>query len=471
MKRNKTLGHYFFMNSVLVILLTLLIYGITLWIGKTAFDRLFMLNLKWKGIEAEEAYTYPFENINTKSIEALGGWIEILDENWKVVYVKGEKQDAVYQYDEYQLLDASAALHKASDQYPYIYNVYPVKGPQNRQYVYIVKFPKTLYHVSVTANLTSLFQHPNALQIGLVLSLAGIFLILFLIIMRICNRYTARHINTPLKHLIQGIHAMEAHNYNYRMDFQAEKEFACIRDSFNTMAGRLEAAENEKRAIEKSRQRLLTDISHDLKTPITSIMGYSKLLYEEQTSGDEDKERYLGYIYRKSIYLTQLIEELFEIARLEDEGFQLNCQSGDMAEWLRQVVSEVYPEFEDKSMELQIDISEQPVILEFDQRQMKRAVLNLLYNALKYNPDNTKIRIELHREANGAVLRILDNGTGIQKELKDRIFEPFVCREEAEDNGTGLGLAITRKIIERHNGKIELSSEDNFVTVFQIYLP
>jgi signal transduction histidine kinase len=257
------------------------------------------------------------------------------------------------------------------------------------------------------------------------------------------------------------------------MSFEAEKEFASIRDTFNKMAERLEEIQVEKRLLELNKQRMIADISHDLKTPITSILGFSKLLNEDENIDNEDKNRYTHYIYQKSSYVAELIDELFEISKLEDEKYKFTYIRTDTAEWLRQIISEIYPEIENKDMELDVTICEAPVILDIDVNQMKRAVLNLINNALKYNPKKTVLRIYCNKEAGNAIVRISDNGEGIPKELKDSIFEPFVYKDKSGSNSrsTGLGLAISKRIIERHNGSISLSSNNEDITVFTIVLP
>ncbi|OYO76228.1 hypothetical protein CG709_15565 [Lachnotalea glycerini] len=300
----------------------------------------------------------------------------------------------------------------------------------------------------------------------------GIFLLLFLTIMYFYHRFRVRHINKPLKLMLCGIQEMEAQNYKYRLDFNAEKEFACIRDSFNELAKRLEESEEDKRRIEKSKMRMLTEISHDLKTPITSIYGFSKLLYESKLLSSEERMLFIGDIYKKTDYIAQLIDELFEIAKLDDKGFEFSYNKVDMAEWLRQLVSEFYPEFENKDMNPDIVIDEESVFIEIDEKQMKRAVCNLLNNAVIYNPNGVSVQILFKRERNKIVLQIADNGIGISNAMKSRIFEPFTrVNENKAGQGTGLGLAITKKIIERHRGRIILTSNQEYKTIFNIQLP
>ncbi len=473
MKDKKSISRFLLINSMVVIVLAVFIYYTTTLAGRLVIDNFVLMNLNWKDFGAENTYTYPFDHINTGSIEALGGWIEILDENKKVIFVKGKKQDNIYQYYENQLFDYSVMLHNDAEKYPCIYNIYPVEGPGGKPYLYIIKFPKTLYHTSIIANITSVISHPNGLHIIVYAAVAALYLLIFLVAMRFYSKFMARHIKTPLEYLMQGITEMEKQNYKFRMHFYAEKEFASIRDAFNKMAEKLEKIRDEKRALEESKHHMLAEISHDLKTPVTSILGFSRLLMDGSVSGSAENERYAGYIYKKSSYLAELIDELFQISKLDDDSFKFTFLKADIAEWLRRVVSESYPEFEKKGILLDIDISEAQIILEFDGTELKRAINNLLYNEIRYNPEKTTVQIKCYREVNKTVIRISDNGAGIPEEIRDSIFQPFVSGGKTKDSrvGTGLGLAITKRIIERHNGSISLRSDEDNKTIFTIELP
>ena len=473
MKDKKSIGRFLFRNSVVIVLIALVIFFIARFICNTISEILIFKYLNWEYIGSEKTYTYPFDRMNTKSIEAVGGWIEILDENRRVIFVRGTKRDQIYQYDQNQLFDDAAILHRDTGRYPFIYNIYPVKGPAGKDYLFIIKLPKLLYHVSITANFWAVFSHPNRLHIIAWVAISGCFLILFLAGMYIYSKFLAKHIRKPLGYLMDGIKEMEKQNYRFRLNFYAEREFAWIRDAFNEMITRLEKAESEKRRLEESKQRMLVDISHDLKTPITSICGFSKLLHDGEIDAAKDREKYVTYIYNKAHYVAGLVDDLFELSKLEDENFQFAYSRNNLAEWLRQLVGEIYPEFERKKFILDIDIEEKPIMVDFDPIQMTRAVNNLLYNVLKHNPEQTRVRIRCRREESQAVLQIADNGIGIPAELRDIIFDPFVRGDEegSAKDGTGLGLAIAKKIIQRHNGTIILSSAEEAVTIFTIGLP
>ncbi|UGB28920.1 sensor histidine kinase [Metabacillus sp. B2-18] len=217
----------------------------------------------------------------------------------------------------------------------------------------------------------------------------------------------------------------------------------------------------EKEQLEESKKRMLADLSHDLKTPMTTIQGYSKALYEEFVEDEEQKQRYLKYIHDKSVRVTTLIDELFMFSKLETPDSQLNKEKKDLCEFFREVIVEYYQLFSEKKMELNIDIPITKLIYEFDSKLLYRAISNLLENAAKYNPEQTTVFISLTKRANCITLEIGDDGTGIKDDLTNTLFDPFVRGDKSRknDGGSGLGLAITKKIIEKHEGKIILDTK------------
>lgn len=217
----------------------------------------------------------------------------------------------------------------------------------------------------------------------------------------------------------------------------------------------------EKEQLEESKKRMLADLSHDLKTPMTTIQGYSKALYEEFVEDEEQKKRYLKYIHDKSVRVTTLIDELFMFSKLETPDSQLNKEKKDLCEFYREVIVEYYQLFSEKNMELNIDIPTTKLIYEFDSKLLYRAISNLLENAAKYNPEQTTVFISLTKRANCIALEIGDDGTGIKDDLTNTLFDPFVRGDKSRknDGGSGLGLAITKKIIEKHEGKIILDTK------------
>lgn len=231
--------------------------------------------------------------------------------------------------------------------------------------------------------------------------------------------------------------------------------------------------EEKKRKEEYDRQKnlLLSDIAHDIKTPITTICGYAGALADNMVLEEPKKQEYLQAIYTKSLRMSELITLLFEYVQLDSSGFVLHKEKGDVGELLRENVALLYSDFEEKGIELKIDIPEQEFPYEMDKIQMARAVSNILTNMVRYNEKGNVVAVRLD---DSYQIRIGDNGIPISDELAAHIFEPFSRGDAARSTtgGTGLGLSIAAKIVEMHGGSLQLirNSREGYVKEFQIVL-
>ncbi len=234
----------------------------------------------------------------------------------------------------------------------------------------------------------------------------------------------------------------------------------------------LEREKKQKEEYDKQRNLLLSDIAHDIKTPITTVCGYAKALSDHVVCEEEKQEEYLQAIYAKSMRMSELITLLFEYVKLDSEGFVLHKQPGDVAELLRENAALLYADFEAKGIELLVDISEEKFPYEMDKIQMSRAVGNILTNMIRYNEKGNTVSVQLK---NPCQIRIADNGMPISDELAEHIFEPFSRGDEARSTkgGSGLGLSIAAKIVQMHGGRLTLerNGKDGYVKTFVITLP
>ncbi|MEK5444154.1 sensor histidine kinase [Fredinandcohnia sp. FSL W7-1320] len=242
-------------------------------------------------------------------------------------------------------------------------------------------------------------------------------------------------------------------------------------ENLKRTAEELEQKNREKTRLEESKKQMLADISHDLKTPITTIQGYSKVLYEGLVKDEEQTKKYLRYIYEKSIRVTSLIDELFMFSKLDSPDVPIQKEKKDICEFYRGVIAEHYDIFEEKDMELEIDIPNEKIMHAFDQKLLNRALSNLLQNINKYNPEETKVFLKLTKNEEKIIIEIGDDGIGIREDIARTVFDPFVRGDKSRmnDEGSGLGLAITKKIIELHNGNIRVDTtpkqgKTNFIT-------
>ena len=223
-----------------------------------------------------------------------------------------------------------------------------------------------------------------------------------------------------------------------------------------------EEQRRQQEAYERQRNLLLSDVAHDLKTPMTTVAGYAQALAEGEVKNPDTQQEYLDAIKRKSMQMNELIGLLFEYVKLDSEGFSLKKEETDLAELLREAVASLYTDFEEKGMELSLSIPEEPGLLLLDPVQFSRAIRNLLTNAIKHNPSGTTVGVNMQDKSRELVVEVWDNGVTIPSEMAAHLFEPFVQGDASRRsaNGSGLGLSITQKIVAMHGGSIRLKQEE-----------
>lgn len=230
------------------------------------------------------------------------------------------------------------------------------------------------------------------------------------------------------------------------------------------------AQEKEQQlAFDRKRSLLLSDIAHDIKTPITTICGYSRALAEGVASEEKRKE-YLDVIYAKSMRIDALISLLFEYVKLGSEGYELHREQGDLAELLREMTALLYTDFEERQMTLVLDIPEEEVFWEMDRVQMGRAITNLLTNAVRYGKEGGRVLVRL----SGYEITVADEGEPVDPAFAEHIFDPFTRADKARTSqgGSGLGLGISHKIVEMHGGQLILNQTfgEGYTKAFQMRL-
>lgn len=219
-----------------------------------------------------------------------------------------------------------------------------------------------------------------------------------------------------------------------------------------------QAAEEMRKVYEKKRNLMLSDIAHDLRTPITTIAGYSKALNDDMVVSEEKKKEYLLAIENKSARMNDLINLLFDYVRLDSESYGLRKDEIDLPELLRTIAASLYSDIEEKGMEFEISIPEEVHMVSLDRVQFSRVIVNLINNAIKHNEADTVISLEMKVEKEKIQISVSDNGGLITTVLADHIFEPFAMGDASRNaqSGSGLGLSIAKKIVEMHGWTLEL---------------
>ena len=346
--------------------------------------------------------------------------------------------------------------------------------------VIVQRFSTNVLQIKLETNIPAQFGSPILEQlyyIGLLL----LFLIILIIILLpyllaaiAFGRMVSKKVEGPIHRLTEGMEQVSEGKLDTRLTFETEHEFIQMRNTFNEMAEQMEQNAKEKKEFENRRNSLLSDIAHDLKTPITTISGYATALIDGLIKSPEKELQYLEAIKAKSLRMDELIMLLFEYVKLDSVGFKLNREDVDLAELLRENIALLYTDFETKKIEINMEIPVDKVYYEVDRIQFSRVLANLLNNAIRYNLEGTVVTI---RMTIGECIRIViaDNGDPIGKGIMEHIFEPFVTGDESRNtrSGSGLGLSIAKKVVIMHGGDLILDHEinDEYTKAFVITLP
>lgn len=276
-----------------------------------------------------------------------------------------------------------------------------------------------------------------------------------------------------LKEIIIGIERMKNGDMEFELRVEGEDELAVIANSINEMRVRI-ASENEtKRLAEQTKDELITNVAHDLRTPLTSVIGYLDLVRQENILTPAQQKKYIGIAYDKAKSLETLIKDLFDYTRYNKDKVKIHQNILDLNEFMTQLVDEFYPSFTDKGLVCVQEFANESLIVYGDGELLARAIGNLMSNAIKYGADGKQIEIYTERHAGDAVIKVVNYGRIIPKEDLNKIFDKFYRVESSRSlktGGTGLGLAIAKNIVELHEGKISADSGLSGTT-FQISLP
>ena len=224
------------------------------------------------------------------------------------------------------------------------------------------------------------------------------------------------------------------------------------------------------RQTEEINRQLMTSLSHDVRTPLTTLIGYLDAAYKGLVTG-KDRDDYIEIARRKAHDLKEYIDVLFDWFKLNSDEFALEIQSVEAAELTRNILIDWIPIFEDKQVDYDIDIPEQPVRVRLDTDSYMRIINNLIQNVIAHSHAD-KIKISLSKQGNNLRLLLADNGVGIEKEDLKHIFERlYKCDKGRSEKGSGLGLSIVHQLVEKMGGNITVESLPGKGTEFTLLFP
>lgn len=318
----------------------------------------------------------------------------------------------------------------------------------------------------------SMLQGSYILRLGIGVIVAGLFVALLvgLLAFRWITRRTRQ-----LQRAMTRFEASDFRNYLPVADRSGRggDEISRLARTFDAMAERLVAQLDELEKTDTLRRELVANISHDLRTPLTSLRGFLETLsLKGDRLSEDERRRYLEGAIRQADRLNRLVAGLFELARLDSGTQQLEIEPLTLAELAQDAVQQFRLEAERRGVQLEARVADAPALVEGDVGLLARVLDNLLDNGLRHTPEGGRVTVRLAELSNKVVLEVSDTGCGIDADDLPHVFDRLFQRQwRAESNGAGLGLAIARRIVELHGGTIRVESERGHGTTFSVELP
>lgn len=298
--------------------------------------------------------------------------------------------------------------------------------------------------------------------------LFAIFITVFLLIFLLPVNNKVKYI----KYISHQVAEIKNEKLGLTLKVRGNDELAELCKSINLMSLLLKEKFEQEREIENTKTELITNVSHDLRTPLTAIIGYLDILNNEKYKSKEEGKEYLSSTYNLSIKLKKLIDELFEYTKLSSSDMALELNEADLGGILNQMLGEYTPVFEAKGLRIITDIDEK-IPVKIDIEKIVRVFDNILSNAEKYSVKPSDIIVKAENMSGYAKISVTNKGNHIEQDKLNKIFEKFYrvdISRSSNIDGSGLGLAISKKIVELHNGQIWAESDSNMVRI-HIKLP
>lgn len=299
-----------------------------------------------------------------------------------------------------------------------------------------------------------------ALLVGLIL-----FVVYFLLISRKSIDY--------LEEISRSLQDISLGNMERPIPRRSSDELGVLAENINRMSARLRVSLEEERAAEQTKNDLITSVSHDLRTPLTSILGYLELIENDKYRDEVELRQWVSIAYEKAGRLKKLIDDLFEYTRVSHRGFRMQKQRINLKDLLEQLAEEFVPQLQEAGIRCVLSAQRDEHYAMVDPDLIVRVFENLIDNAIRYGREGKQIDIDLTTDNKYTVIRIANLGSPIPASDLPSIFERFYRVEKsrsAKTGGTGLGLAIAKNIVASHDGEISAYSYQDR-TVFQVSLP
>ncbi|MBW5445772.1 HAMP domain-containing protein [Cohnella sp. CFH 77786] len=252
----------------------------------------------------------------------------------------------------------------------------------------------------------------------------------------------------------------------------SKDELGQLTQHYNSMAHRIRAQFAEIQQFESKRKLLLSNLSHDLRTPLTTMLGYAEMIRTGNYQDQQELQARAKIILQRCRYMDKLLDQMLDISRQDADGMAIHLENHNLSELIRKIAAEYIMIFDGEPFQFDVEVPDEDIYLSMDAPLMERALRNLLDNAIRYGKDGRYLGIQLTADEQSVNVIVKDKGKGIPPEHQAQIFERFYRVDRGrKGEGLGIGLAIVKDIAEAHQGSIEMNSTPNVETAFRIKLP
>ncbi len=297
-------------------------------------------------------------------------------------------------------------------------------------------------------------------------------LVLLVIALVVFWRLYRRKRRFELNHIIEGLVYISQGNYEYRIQGVYSDDMKEVVNNIHMMVDHTVETLEEERRMEESKDELISNVSHDLRTPLTSILGYLALIETNQFKSEEEARKYVSIAYQKALQMQSLVNDLFEYSQVSQSSNAISMVNFDLVQLMEQLVAEFEWQASQAEMAIEFECQQESIIMKADPEKLVRVFTNIIANALKYGSDGNLIKIEMAARSPQVYIRISNNGEPIPQRSLGHIFERFYQDEKSrtDQKGSGLGLAISKSIVDQHGGHISAYVTEGW-THFVISLP
>lgn len=350
--------------------------------------------------------------------------------------------------------------------------------------VFIMKYPveelsigrAALINPRIFAHALGSFFQKNPSALSIVVIWALICTAILITTTTVFTMHMSRSIQKPIENLKKAAECVTNGNLDFEVMGSDYDEIDALCAEFDSMRKNMKSSKAREKMMNTERSMLLANLSHDLKTPVTSIKGYIEGIRDGVADTPEKMQRYLDTIYNKAELIDDMVNNLSVYSKLELSRISFHFEYGNLGEFLMEYCEERRMDLEHNGISFGSEYGDGGILVKLDYEQMSRVFANVIDNAIKYkNGDSGKLFVRTYAGDGGVYAEISDSGIGIKKKELDNVFESFYRVDEARTlniKGSGLGLGIAKQIVEHHGGKIWLRSNgENMGTMVEMYLP